>query len=566
MKRAAVLLALTALAGVSNAPMRNGTAAAAGGSTLTREEDPVVLTGADVPSLAGIAPGDLVAFRYDTAWVQIPVQVDERDVKTFGTIYNNPPASTITALQYTDAGTFTGPDSNTTLDANDEIAFMAQDAGGVPPVFSTPGAVIPGSGVRISVSEPLAVGQTGYVYLFRHDGSLDPGAGQAYVMYTFNLLSGGYKTTYTLGDTHPLLLGNPENSTVVTPNYSYHFGDRWQEDEMRVSVGGATNVDILDRHKALFAPGICGRSEDTFDGYINTLPIEGAFVVNKSGPVRAIRSYVGANSGPLTEREHIFYARRQDIRTYLRVHAIPSVMDFIDYSPAASGMTYYNNLNTGGVSIDGVPDSVTAGPIQWQMATGAQGTVVQTAAFATNIAGFAYTSYYLDTSAPPALTGSEAQCTGDGSAYGSSGVWVTPPPPGIPCTDPGMGLYELPERHQHAVLRGAGGERRDSAGAERCGEVAADLCGRGVRAAKRRRCGRASAANGGRRRDEQRRAELALDRFGDDGTGDHRARGGRASVATGVVATNLTPASGHPSPPGGEGIGCGFVLRFEAAA
>ena len=30
--------------------------------------------------LLGIAPGDLVAFRWDGAWEQIPVQVDEREV------------------------------------------------------------------------------------------------------------------------------------------------------------------------------------------------------------------------------------------------------------------------------------------------------------------------------------------------------------------------------------------------------------------------------------------------------------------------------------------------------
>ena len=59
--------------------------------------------------------------------------------------------------------------------------------------------------------------------------------------------------------------------------------------------------------------------------------------------MRAIRSYIGANSGPLTQRDHIFYARREDIRTFLRVHAIPGVLDFFDYSSAAIGMTYRNN-------------------------------------------------------------------------------------------------------------------------------------------------------------------------------------------------------------------------------
>src|SRR5438105_4137639 len=430
---AIVLIALV----VSNGPHVSSVAVAAGGSTLNQPEDPVVLTGSDVSGLIGAAPHDVVAFRFDGSWTQIPVEVDERDVKTFTTVYNGVVTSSITELFYTDANTWTGTDSDATFDSNDEIAFMSKDAGGQPATFSQPPNTLSSSGVEVAVTDPLAPSQHGRVYLFRSDGSLDPSAGQSYVSYAFSLNSGNYKSTYKLGSNmYPT--GNPENSTITTPNYSYHFGDRWQEDQMNISVGGATNVDILDRHKALFAPGSCGRSEDTFDGYVNTAPIEGAFVANKSGPVRAIRSYVGANSGPLTQRDQIFYAQRQEIHTDLRVHAIPSIMDFIDYSPAASGMTYYNDFNTGGVTIDGVPDSPAAGAIQWQMVTGAQGTVVMSGAVSTNIAGWAYTSYYLDKSAPPPLTGAETQCTGDASAYGSSGTNVNSIPGGIPCTDPGL--------------------------------------------------------------------------------------------------------------------------------
>ncbi len=234
MRRLLALSAVVALAIVSSpASGQHRVALAAGGSTLTRPEDPVVLTGADVPSLNGIAPGDLVAFRYDGGWVQIPVQVDERDVKNFRSIYNNLAGSDITALQYTDAGTFTGPDSDPTLDGNDEIAFMAKDAGGVPPSFSEPAHVLFDSGVKLTLTDPLAAGQTGYVYLFRQDGSLSPGAGQSYVSYAFNLLSGAYKTTYTLTANG----GNPEDSTIATRELHVPFrrplAGRRDEDQRR---------------------------------------------------------------------------------------------------------------------------------------------------------------------------------------------------------------------------------------------------------------------------------------------------------------------------------------------
>jgi hypothetical protein len=424
MKSIPILLAVGVLLTLSAFSHRHALAAFAMG-TLDRPADPVVLTGSDVPSLVGIAPGDLVAFSYESGWQQIPVQVDERDTKYFEDIYQSSepwPGTSIAGvseLVYVDSDTFTGPDSDLTLDANDEIVFMAKDAGGVPPSFSEPGGVIANTGVEVEISDPLNGSQTGYVYLFRQDGSLSTGAGQQYVSYTFNLLSGPYLTNY-----NTLKGPNPEDSVVSTPYYSHHFSDRWISDEIHIAAGGETSVDILDRHKALFAPGVCTRSENTFSGG------EGAFVVNKSGPVRAIRSYVGANSGPLTQRDHFFYERRQDIHTFLRVHSISGIMDFFDYSPDATGMTYYNDLNTAGVTVDGNPDSVALGAIHWEMVTGAQGSLFMASLVSTNIAGLTPTSYYLDDSTPGVT-----QCTGDAFAYGSSGVWVNQT---IPCTDPAL--------------------------------------------------------------------------------------------------------------------------------
>ncbi len=418
------------VAGLSVAAPRHSSAA----STLNRPEDPVVITGADAPSLQGVSPSTIVAFRYLGGWQQIPVQVDERFTQTLQNVYNNvaglPSNTNIPVLVYADASTFTGADPNPSVDADDEIALMAKDAGDASPTSILPAHVVYGSGVQLTITDPLQPGATGYVYLFKQDGTLDPAAGQAYVSYNFNLLSGNYKATYNLHGTMGTT-GNPENSTVTTAYYARHFLDRWADDELHVTTGGSSGADILDRHKALFAPGVCGRSEDTFDLGTPTFQGEGAFVTNRVGPIRAIRSYIGANSGPNTQREHVFYAQREDVRTFLRVHAIPSVMDFFDYSPAASAMTYYNNLNTGGVTIDGAPETPAAGPITWEMATGAQGSLVLSGSTSTNVPGFSYTSYYLDDSTPPVT-----QCTGDAFAYGSSGVYVNM---SIPSTDPGIG-------------------------------------------------------------------------------------------------------------------------------
>jgi hypothetical protein len=383
-----------------------------------------VIEGSDLSELNGVTPDRIVAFRYLSGWVQIPVQVDERAVNDFGVVYDSTPIG-ITTLAYTDTGTFTGADPDTGFDNDDELVFMAKDAGD-PATWPTPdpSGVVPGSRVEVVITDPLTF-ETGYVYLFESDGFLDPGAGVDYVTYTFSLLSGPYLTTYNT-TTGP----NPENSVVVTSAYRTHFSDRWIRDEVNVYAGGATGHEILDRHKNLFSPGNCARSENTFSAG------EGAFFANIDGPVRAIRSYMGANSGPLTQRDHFFYQNRHDIKTYLRVHAISGVMDFYDYSPAAVGMSYYNDLNTGGVDIDGIPtETVIPGQIVWEMVTGTQGTLVHTTSVTNDIPGFSYTSYYLDDESPPVT-----QCTGDEEAYGASGMWVNQ---AIPNTDPYLGEHNI---------------------------------------------------------------------------------------------------------------------------
>ncbi len=416
---AAVIAGLGGLAGLLPAFVP-----AAHGNALARERDPLVLTGAQIPGLNGVAPDRIVAFRFEAGWVQIPVQVDERAVVDWGTIYHTFPTG-FTVLTYTDPGTFTGPDPNPAFDADDELVLMGKDAGDAAAPGNAPAGVVIGSGVELTITNPLT-GATGRAYLFESDGSLDPGAGENRVSYNFVLLSGDYKDTYNL-DAGP----NPEDSIARTEAYGVHFADRWIRDETNVTRDGATGADILDRHKPLFAPGDCTRSEETFSNG------EGAFIVNRTGPLRALRGYVGANSGPTTYRIHAFYESREDLFTALRVHPIGGIMDYFDYSPAAAGMVYRDDLNPAGVLVDGNPDQVTAGQFAWEMVTGDPGTLAMTSLLRTDIAGFTYTLYYSDDTTPPAT-----QCTGDPYEYGASGFWRNG---GIPNTDPILGPYKILE-------------------------------------------------------------------------------------------------------------------------
>jgi hypothetical protein len=407
--------------------------------------DPVVMTGAELPRLLGGTPGDLAAYRYTPAkgrrskgggagagkWVAIPVQVDERAVVDFGspasgpgvqgTVYGSAPIGA-TALQYTDPNTFVGPDPDPTIDPNDEVAFMASDAGApAPKGMRFPKGTRRAGATRVSLTDPVSKAKAS-IYLFpKRRPATQPAD---YVKYDFRLLSGPYKQTYkrTAGP-------NPEASTISTKNYTAGFSDRWYFDQLAISAGGANGADILDGYKFAFAPGNCGRSEATFNAG------EGAFAVNKDGPVRAIRSYVGANSGPDTERTDIFYANRHDIVTDLRVHPIPSLFTQYDMSPAAIGMTYYDEQHQGGVPVDGVPDTLSGStPSSWHLWAGGQGSLFADdsvrSTFAAAFLGGA-TAFYSDDSTP-----SVTQCWGDSQQIGSAGL-SSAPAGGIPATAPG---------------------------------------------------------------------------------------------------------------------------------
>ena len=447
--RTTAVVSLIAIVGCTNALMSNRDA---GASAPSRIADPIVITGADTPTLVGSSPGTIVGFRRTSgAWAQIPIQIDERAIVNFSKIYHDPIASfygsqvnLVSTLVYTSTNTWTGADPDPKFDNNDELAFMARDAGNAAaPGTAPPVGARAGTGVEVHVTDPLAPANDSYIYLFNKivGSTLVPGAHVKYVNYTFKLLSGAYKPTYGLTGAN-----NLENSTVKGATYTRHFSNRWLTDQLMISAPGASKVDILDRNKVLFAPNFCVRSEDTFDASGPNGTAEGAFIVNKTGPIRAIRSYVGANSGPSTQRTHIFYDRREDIRSDLRVHAIPSVIDFVDYSAAAVGMTYRNSTNPGGVTIDGNPESLTAGANLWEQVAGPQGTVTYVT---TSHASFtpSVTSWYEDNSTTPTT-----QCTGDAFAYGASGNYINAT---IPCTDPGLGctdsfdttrtiLYEAP--------------------------------------------------------------------------------------------------------------------------
>jgi hypothetical protein len=395
----------------------------------------------------------IVGFAWNSAaWVQIPVQADQRDEVNPGQIFNWPVAgyakradgTPYTLLVYTNpqttspgyswTPTYTGVASHTGLGPVDEVSFLADDTGQVAPVSAgTPPGVTASTREQVRVTDPLQPDQHGIAYLF-HSDTLTGGDVTTGVEYNFNLLSGNYMATYKMGTTslapNNVAGPNPESSFVVTPNYSQHFADRWLNDGLTITRTGSTGQNMLERSRVQVTNAGCSRTEDTFDDVVPSTPYEGAFIVNISGPVRAIRSHIGTNSGTYTTNTDIFYPGREDSSTELRVHPIPGVSVFDDLNVLATGMKYFDDLNTSGIAIDGIPDAPTMSQAaSWQMVSGAQGSLVTARSLQTDIAGLTVSTYYLDQN--PATP-----CTGDGAAWGQNGTTVIGPGGSLPCTDP----------------------------------------------------------------------------------------------------------------------------------
>ena len=430
------------------------------GCVLQRPADPVVLTGADVPRLVGVKPGKIVAYRYyDGSWLQVPVQVDERfhyflanANSDFGAYSGTDKELTyewdVESWKKTAGECFTeyepgdGPtqDPVLTLDDDDEVVFMASDAGARAPAASAPQGVS-ASRQEVKITDPADPTSERYVYLFTREGGPDFDPDDYYVNYeraenadqwvdrsfwaeddpeklgTSNTgygpnLSGPVceeQTDPETGEVTYTPKTNPDGTlyvsedrfprdglTVTTGAYRWVASGRWMIREIHVAKPGSGTLqppgnsgqhdnpgqgfgpnghaspnalktrveygpDLIDRWK--------GRAfQQSPDSSISLVGFEdeqvnweanSALLGELSGPVRAIREVWGADSGTNVTKTETFYRDAITYRYRIRVHPIPpdGLYTSWDYNDGAVA-TYYNELTTDGVPIDGVNDEV----------------------------------------------------------------------------------------------------------------------------------------------------------------------------------------------------------------
>ncbi|MEL6445272.1 MAG: T9SS type A sorting domain-containing protein [Bacteroidota bacterium] len=423
---------------------------------------PVVLTGAEVADLLGAAVTAPICYAHGAgAWAPCPIQVDERDWLDPAVAY---PATISDAdelfggaaqLHYTAPQDYphpgfdpvVPPDSDPTLDANDEIVTMLRFFGDRVDTVTDPPPFAP-----FQISEVAVEGR--YVYLYVPTTPQSQAAGHDLVTYQFDLLAGDFPAAYNFeGDTRlpdawavgDHLAANPEYSRVETAHYATSFEDRWIQRELRLATttveeraSVAYGPDLLDRVKYGSRPHLIGEN-GCERSIFSASARRGTLGIQKDGPVRALRFAQGFNSGGHNYVLHELYERVVVLRMAHQMHRTPGATMFFDYAPSTVGMTYYSNLQPTGVSIDGQPDRLPGNHyandyLTWDMLIGPEGSLIGTWKADTNIDDLYPYSYYEDNVTPEVT-----QCTGDGGAYASSGnvYFVGEPDDGyLPWTDP----------------------------------------------------------------------------------------------------------------------------------
>jgi hypothetical protein len=342
-------------------------------SALDRSEDPIVVIGSMFPAFSGVPLNELVVYAYRSGdWQAVPFQIDEVSI----------------------TGTYVISDGGL-LDANDELVFMAGDAGD-----QVSAAIWPAdpqarlnSRYAITVSDPLSASQQAWVYLYRSTTLTHSNA--VYVNWTQ-----GLQTATALSYT-----------AAFSPTRFLGLAD------LRIN---GSSTDILDRQKVRveLLGGFIKFNEEWLASQgpaTLTLPI--------TGPIRA-----ATNEGALRAA---FYRSRIDFDVKFDLTSLGAIQpDFIrtsfDWiSPTISGIhTYYDSNTPAGVAIDGAPDTISTTPrLDWfQVNGGAAGPGGLAMTFPqVDPRGGTVLNYYKDNGAI------DASDTGDQRSYGDSGLRINGP-------------------------------------------------------------------------------------------------------------------------------------------
>lgn len=351
-------------------------------TTLDRPQEPIVTTGTDFADFLGAPIDELVLYQHDGGtWSPIPFQIDEVSI----------------------TGTFVMTEDGL-LDANDQLVFMAMDAGDSTTDWPVDALARLNPRYVLTATDPLDPAGTSHVYLYR--SSTLARSTDSYVMWdepaqTLNALS------YTVG--------------FDTDNF-FGIAD--------LTLNGS-GVDILDRQKirgdivVLFFGAEISRTSFTEESLLTLITQTVTIDFPALGPIRA--------AGGTDLFGFSFFGAKAEINLALPLADIdvaPFTVAHFDYfqttfdlnDPAGTGLspaTYYDSNSTS-VTIDGLSDAVpTTPPPDWTQIDGTLGGWVTLR----NIdpANGNLTNAYLDDSTL------DPNDTGDQQSYGDHGYRIDDP-------------------------------------------------------------------------------------------------------------------------------------------
>ncbi len=390
----AAALLLTAVSGYSQS------------KTLERNLEPVIVSGASLSDFSGFSLAELFLYaNREGVWQQISFQFDERGI-----------ANGDTSFFIEDDGL---------LDDNDELVFMAKDAGNR--VDST-NWVDPGNSSQIryeiEVADPLAADGKAWVYLYRSNTlDLDP-----------NLTN---YVEYFASST-----GNAGQDTVRSLFYNIgHSTNGFPKDLSITSEGGGNGQDLLDILKF--------RSSATLSPFPPTTITENNFsvdagqgdaVFHKDGLVRVIRS-VDATITVLSLLKFTFltppfFYYPYSVEINLDIPEVSGAtintgrMSFdLNAAAANPGMKFVSANNPEpGFTVDGVADTpekeidTVLPDNNWMYFNGSQGTIVHLFPLAKTVGNTRLLYYKDDSATDPTDTGEDKQSFGDTGNDISGGI------------------------------------------------------------------------------------------------------------------------------------------------
>jgi hypothetical protein len=370
-----VLALLWMLPGPSHAALAQGSLAPVPPS-LSRQHEPVVISGSLLSSLTGCPLDEIFVYAYQgTTPVQIPFQIDERDAE----------------------GMYV-PVEDGQLDDNDELIFMAMDGGawvdhpslGVGDVIITPTYVI-------TMTDPIT-DTHGWAYVFRSTA----------LTRTFN-------SDYVSYD--------DVNDRITSPG-RYALGFNALHGFMDYVTLGGDGTNLLDRSKLRITATL-----GAFTFFVDEENLTEDDIRVIDGPVRVTRVSTLSLSvgGEAVEGPAVYFAYQSLVvqpAAFVGPGA-PFTTDYqrssMDWNQQVVGMVLYDANNSAGVTIDGTPDVFTATPAtRWIQVTGITGTVISVNRIPAGLGG-TQSTYYRDDSAI------DSGDTGDQRSYGDAGFQVEDP-------------------------------------------------------------------------------------------------------------------------------------------